>query len=57
MTIMHTYKVHLQRVNPLAGNTSNMTIQVQASDGVMARKTAESQYHGYRATGAVRSND
>jgi hypothetical protein len=54
MTLMHTYRVHLQRVEQKAGPTSNFSIDVKAQGDRMARLTAESQYHGYRATGAHR---
>lgn len=54
MAFMHMYRVRLQRVDFKAGPNSAITIEVKTSNDRMARLTAESQYHGYRATGAVR---
>jgi hypothetical protein len=55
MTITHTYQVRLQRINPSAGPYATLTILVDAPNDRMAKLTAESQYHGYRATGAGRA--
>lgn len=51
---MKEYKVNLVRVDPKAGNMANMSVIVRAPNDVMAKRTAESQWMGYRATGAGR---
>lgn len=54
MSTLCTYKVRLQRVDHKAGPNAGLNIEVKAPNGAMAKLTAESQFHGYRATGAVR---
>ena len=53
MSIICTYQVRLVRVDPKAGSNANLYIEVVAANSQTAKHIAESQCHGYRATGAV----
>lgn len=52
MSTMYTYRVKLIRTDPKAGNKADMTVEVKATNGEMAKKTAEGQWPGYRAAAA-----
>lgn len=51
MSSTRDYIVTLTRVDPSAGGTAHFHATVRAPDQTTAKRSAEGQYPGYRATG------
>lgn len=56
MPLNYQYTVRLIRVDQKAGPNSGLWVEVTAPNDQTAKLCAQSQYHGYKATGAIRKH-
>jgi hypothetical protein len=55
MSKLIEFKVSLVRRDPRAGATANFHVVVRAPDATAAKRAAEGQHPGYKATGVWRA--